>query len=44
MVDDDQYMRKVVRTLLITIGVKNVYEARDGIAGLEAIRTSRPIS
>ena len=42
VVDDDQYMRKVVRTMLITIGVKTVYEASDGIAGLEAIRSISP--
>ena len=28
VVDDDQYMRKVVRTMLNAIGVKTVYEAR----------------
>ena len=42
VVDDNQYMRKVVRTLLTAIGVKTVYEASDGIAGLEAIRTNAP--
>ena len=38
VVDDNQYMRKVVRNMLVNIGVKTVYEAADGIAGLEAIR------
>ena len=33
VVDDNQYMRKVVRNLLINIGVRKVYEASDGIAG-----------
>ena len=42
VVDDDQYMRKVVRTMLLAIGVKNVYEAGDGVAGLEAIRSYMP--
>ncbi|HZR77026.1 response regulator [Bradyrhizobium sp.] len=42
VVDDSQYMRKVVRNLLINIGIKKVYEAGDGIAGLEAIRTVQP--
>lgn len=42
VVDDNQYMRKLVRNLLINVGVKNVYEAPDGIAGLEAIRTISP--
>lgn len=42
IVDDNQYMRKVVRNLLVNLGVKNVHEASDGIAGLEAIRTYAP--
>jgi DNA-binding response OmpR family regulator len=42
VVDDDQYMRKVVRTMLAAIGVKTVYEATDGIAGLDAIRQYMP--
>jgi len=42
LVDDNQYMRKIVRNLLVNVGVKEVYEAADGIAGLEAIRTVCP--
>jgi len=42
VVDDEYYMRKVVRTLLISIGVRNIYEAQDGPSGLEAIRTVVP--
>jgi CheY-like chemotaxis protein len=42
VVDDNHYMRKVVRNLLVNVGVKNVYEAVDGISGLEAIRTIAP--
>ena len=42
VVDDNQYMRKLVRNLLLNVGIKNVYEAADGIAGLEAIRTISP--
>lgn len=42
VIDDNQYMRKIVRNLLLGIGVKQVYEAGDGIAGLEAIRTVAP--
>src|SRR5215204_2547445 len=38
VIDDNQYMRKVIRNLLTSIGVKNVHEAVDGVAGLEAIR------
>ena len=42
VVDDDHYMRKVVRTLLMSIGVRAIHEAPDGVAGLEAIRTLAP--
>ena len=42
VVDDDHYMRKVVRTMLMAIGVKAVYEAPDGAAGLDAIRQHNP--
>jgi two-component system chemotaxis response regulator CheY len=42
VVDDNQYMRKIVRNLLVNLGVKNVHEAVDGIAGLEAIRMFAP--
>jgi CheY-like chemotaxis protein len=42
VVDDEHYMRKVVRTLLMTVGVRTVYEAPDGPAGLELIRSMAP--
>src|SRR4029078_9252424 len=42
IVDDNHYMRKIVRTLLMNIGVRKVFEASDGIAGLDAIRTASP--
>jgi len=42
VVDDSQFMRKIVRNLLVHIGVRDVYEASDGIAGLQAIRTKVP--
>ena len=42
IVEDNQYMRKVVRNILVNIGVKNIHEAADGIAGLEAIRMLAP--
>jgi two-component system chemotaxis response regulator CheY len=42
VVDDEPYMRKVVRAMLMTIGVRNIYEAGDGPAGLEIIRTLTP--
>src|SRR5450830_158860 len=42
VVDDEYYMRKVVRILLMSIGVCTIYEASDGPAGLEIIRTMAP--
>src|SRR5471032_3105475 len=42
VVDDEHYMRKVVRTLLMSIGFRTIYEAPDGPTGLETIRTMAP--
>jgi len=42
VVDDNQYMRKMIRNLLVNCGVKDIYEAADGIAALDAIRTVAP--
>lgn len=42
IIEDNQYMRKVIRNLLVNLGVKNIHEAQDGIAGLEAIRLYEP--
>ncbi|HVZ52782.1 MAG TPA: response regulator [Pseudolabrys sp.] len=42
LVDDELYMRKVVRTMLMGIGVRNIYEAADGPSGLETIRAVAP--
>ena len=42
VVDDEHYMRKVVRTMLLSIGVRHVHEAPDGPAGLDLIRRVAP--
>jgi CheY-like chemotaxis protein len=42
VVDDNLYMRKVVRNLLVNCGVKDIFEAADGIAALDSIRTIAP--
>jgi DNA-binding response OmpR family regulator len=42
VVDDEHYMRKVVRALLMSIGVRTVFEAPDGPSGLEMIRLNQP--
>jgi YesN/AraC family two-component response regulator len=42
IVDDEHYTRKVLRTLLMAMGVEHIHEADDGISGLEAIRSIVP--
>lgn len=42
IIEDNQYMRKVIRNLLVNLGVKHIQEAADGISGLEAIRLHEP--
>jgi CheY-like chemotaxis protein len=42
VVDDELYMRKVIRALLMAIGVKTIHDANDGLSGLDAIRTLAP--
>jgi len=42
VVDDNPFMRNLVRNLLLNIGVKTVYEAGDGFAGIETIRSVNP--
>jgi two-component system, chemotaxis family, chemotaxis protein CheY len=40
--DQNQHARKLTRMMLTNIGVKSVYEAADGIAALDLIRTANP--
>src|SRR5207344_990256 len=42
VVDDEYYTRKVIRTLLLTMGCTKIHEASDGLSGLEAIRNISP--
>jgi two-component system, chemotaxis family, chemotaxis protein CheY len=42
VVEDNPFMRTLVRNMLGSIGVKKVFEAPDGIAGLEMIRSVTP--
>jgi len=42
VVDDEHYMRKVVRTMLESIGVRYVHEAPNGPAGLDMISAVAP--
>jgi two-component system chemotaxis response regulator CheY len=42
VVDDEFTMRKVIRTLLLSMGVTHVHDAADGEHGLDAILTEEP--
>lgn len=42
VVDDNTHMRRILRTLLHGFGAREVYEAEDGAAGLEAFTTYLP--
>jgi len=42
VVDDNSFMRDLVRSLLLNLGVKTIYEAGDGVAALDLIRTVNP--
>lgn len=42
IVDNNSYMRRLTRTMLMNLGAKAVVEAADGLAALEAIRTCDP--
>jgi CheY-like chemotaxis protein len=42
IVDDRHLMRKVIRALLMSIGVEKIFEAGDGVSGLEAICSVAP--
>ncbi|HTO62713.1 MAG TPA: response regulator [Bradyrhizobium sp.] len=42
IVDNNAYMRRMTRTMLMNLGAKSVNEAGDGLAALEAIRHYDP--
>jgi|SRR5262245_9071256 len=42
VIDDNVHMRRIVRTLLHGFGARDVYEAEDGAAGLEAFANYAP--
>jgi CheY-like chemotaxis protein len=42
LVDESLYMRKLTRTMLMNIGAKTIFEAGDGVAALDVIRTANP--
>ncbi len=40
--DSNAYTRKLTRMMLVNLGAKSIYEAGDGMAALDAIRTINP--
>ena len=42
VVDQNQYMRKLTRMMLMNIGAKSIYEAADGLAALDVVRAVNP--
>ena len=42
VVDESQYMRKLTRMMLMNIGAKTIFEASDGVAALDTIRSANP--
>lgn len=42
VIDDDYYMRKVIRSLLLAVGIKDVHEVSNGVDGLEMIAAINP--
>ncbi len=44
VVDDNQYMRKMIRNLLVNCGVKDIFEAGDGITRSIPFERSAPMS
>jgi CheY-like chemotaxis protein len=42
IVDQNQYMRKLTRMMLMNIGAKSIFEAGDGLAALDVIRSVSP--
>jgi two-component system chemotaxis response regulator CheY len=40
--DSNPYMRRLTRMMLVNLGVRAIYEAPDGVAALDAIRTVSP--
>lgn len=42
VVEDNAHMRILLRSLLLALGVKRVYESTDGASGFEELREKRP--
>lgn len=42
VIDDNAYMRRIIRSMLHGLGIRNVYEAEDGASGFEAMGHHNP--
>jgi len=42
VVDDNHYMRKITRMMLMNIGAKSIFEAADGVEALDVVRSVNP--
>lgn len=42
IVEDNAYMRKLIRSLLLALGIRRIGEAANGVEGLEAVDTFAP--
>ncbi|MCJ8325250.1 MAG: response regulator [Rhizobiales bacterium] len=42
VIDDNAYMRRIIRSILHGVGVRNVFEAEDGASGFEAMTHYSP--
>jgi two-component system, chemotaxis family, chemotaxis protein CheY len=42
LADGNQFMRRLTRTMLNSLGIRSVFEVSDGASALQAILTSRP--
>jgi two-component system chemotaxis response regulator CheY len=40
--EDNQHLRKLIRNLLVNVGIKKIDEVGDGLAGFEAIKSLEP--
>lgn len=42
VIDDNAYMRRIIRSILHGLGIRNVFEAEDGASGFEAMGHYNP--
>ncbi|MGL1919844.1 MAG: response regulator [Hyphomicrobiales bacterium] len=42
VIDDNAYMRRIIRSILHGLGIRNVFEAEDGASGFEAMGHHNP--